>query len=93
MSQKYWFRPKPFGYGFMPITWEGWLATMILIGLVVLSAYTNGIIPENAEAEPTIREALRFVFDISILISVFTALMRDKVRGGLRWMWGWNDEG
>lgn len=27
----YWFRPKMFGWGVVPITWQGWLATVALI--------------------------------------------------------------
>jgi 4-hydroxybenzoate polyprenyltransferase len=31
----YWFRPKAFGYGATPATWQGWLVTL---GYVVLAA-------------------------------------------------------
>lgn len=27
MAQRPWFKPKQFGYGYSPATWEGWLAT------------------------------------------------------------------
>jgi hypothetical protein len=32
---RYWFRPKHFGYGATPCTWEGWLFT----GAVLASAF------------------------------------------------------
>ena len=25
----YWFRPKRYGYGATPITWQGWLLTVL----------------------------------------------------------------
>ena len=28
MSARYWFRPKAFGYGANPVTWEGWAVTL-----------------------------------------------------------------
>lgn len=30
-----WFRPKDFGYGATPVTWEGWLATILFVLLVL----------------------------------------------------------
>jgi uncharacterized membrane protein YtjA (UPF0391 family) len=29
-----WFRPRRFGYGWTPITWEGWLATLLFVALI-----------------------------------------------------------
>ena len=28
MSERCWFPPKSFGYGWTPITWEGWVLTL-----------------------------------------------------------------
>ncbi len=37
---KPWFVPKKFGYGFTPVSWEGWAITFIVVavftGIVVL---------------------------------------------------------
>jgi hypothetical protein len=30
-----WFRPRTFGYGWTPITWEGWVATFVFVAVVV----------------------------------------------------------
>ena len=35
----YWFRPKLFGWGAVPVTWQGWAATLLLIALGVPIAY------------------------------------------------------
>jgi hypothetical protein len=44
LTERYWFRPKTFGYGATPITWEGWgvmlgsaIVTIFSILTVVLS--------------------------------------------------------
>jgi asparagine N-glycosylation enzyme membrane subunit Stt3 len=41
MIERYWFRPKSFGYGATPITWEGWLLTLasvVVTGAAILVA-------------------------------------------------------
>ena len=35
-SNKYWFRPKRFGMGAEPKTWEGWLLVIGFIGYIAL---------------------------------------------------------
>ncbi|HEX8301657.1 hypothetical protein [Sphingomonas sp.] len=34
----YWFAPKAFGWGAVPVTWQGWLATAIYVALAVAVA-------------------------------------------------------
>ncbi|AHB40297.1 MAG: hypothetical protein ACD_25C00120G0007 [uncultured bacterium] len=79
--KKYWFRPRRLGYGFAPISWEGWLATLVLIILLLLSAYTNGIWEEGVSS----KGGIRFLLDVVIFTCLFTALYKDKVDGSLRW--------
>jgi hypothetical protein len=80
---KYWFKPKRYGYGFYPITWEGWLFTLVLLLLVFVSAYLN-----NFVIEATTHDGLRFLLDVILITGVFTCLFKDKVKSGLRWQWG-----
>jgi hypothetical protein len=80
---KYWFKPKRYGYGFYPITWEGWLFTLVLLLLVFISAYLNNFI-----VKADTRDGLRFLLDVILITSVFTCLFKDKVKFGLRWQWG-----
>ena len=84
MTEKYWFKPKRYGWGFMPVTWEGWMATLVLVALIFLSAYVNKIGSENMTSE----NILRCVLDILILGGLFTVLCKDKLEGGLKWRWG-----
>lgn len=46
-----WFGPKRIGWGWRPLTWQGWLSTFIFVGLVVgvsslfgRSAFSLGLI-------------------------------------------------
>jgi hypothetical protein len=41
MTDRYWFRPKSFGYGATLVTWEGWLLTLasvVVTGAAILVA-------------------------------------------------------
>jgi hypothetical protein len=41
MTERYWFRPKSFGYGATPVTWEVWLLTLgsiVITGAAILVA-------------------------------------------------------
>jgi len=84
MMKRYWFKSKSYGYGFHPISWEGWISTLVLVGLLSISAYVNGFFT----AEVGIKSGLSFLFDVVIVSGVFTALFKDNVEGGLRWRWG-----
>ena len=45
MKERYWFRPKSFGYGATPVTWEGWLLTLgsmaVTMGLILVATITE----------------------------------------------------
>ncbi len=83
--QKYWFKPKRYGYGFVPVTTCGWLATLALLAILLFAGYTNGLF---APEEVSIRDGLRYMLDIFMITALFTILCKDKVEGGLAWRWG-----
>ena len=84
MSNKYWFKPKSYGYGFVPATQEGWLATLGLLVLLMLAAHTDGLFVENVAKH----SVSRFLLDAFILGSLFTVMFKDRVEHGLAWRWG-----
>ena len=80
---RYWFKPKRFGYGATPATWQGWalsVAAVVLAAGVVLAA-------------PAIRDnLLRPVFvvlGLALVIGVASAVAWRKTEGGWHWR-GWN---
>jgi len=72
----YWFRPKLFGWGAVPVTWQGWLVT---IGLIVL-------------ALPVARlAALRGPLHLALIVPLilgYIYLCWAKTDGAWRWRWG-----
>jgi hypothetical protein len=78
----YWFRPKQFGYGATPTTWQGWVMTIVATLVVVA-----------ATAWLTTLTAIDPRFWVAVLIDavVIAALLevsRRKTDGEWRWRWG-----
>jgi hypothetical protein len=73
---KYWFKPKKFGYGAYPSTWEGWLTTIGFIGLILYVALN--IPDDNPNFYP--------IFIFSIIAFIF--LVKKKTDGDWKWNWG-----
>lgn len=84
MSQ-YWFKPKRYGYGFYPISWQGWIATFGLLMLVLVSGSINNLFIEPG---PDKSQTLRFILDIIVLSTLATLLFEKKMQEPLKWRWG-----
>jgi uncharacterized membrane protein len=77
----YWFRPKRYGYGATPVTWQGWAVTLGIAGamaaIVLLMERADGL-------------AIRIGI-VVVALAVFVALViiaRRRTEGEWRWRWG-----
>lgn len=70
----YWFRPKRFGFGATPDSWQGWAVTLLFAAaLMALARFTPH----------------RIAIAVGIpLVPLFLILCWKKTRGGWRWRWG-----
>ncbi len=84
MQNKYWFESKKYGFGFVPVSLEGWLAVLILFILILIIMQTNGLFTGKVTGE----DSLRIVFDVFVVVGIFSVTLRGKVRDGLKWRWG-----
>lgn len=62
ITKKPWFRPKRWGWGWMPITWQGWLVILIFVGVIFLLAINIGSLGQTK-------------FSIGIAISVIILII------------------
>ena len=76
MLNKYWFKPKKYGIGATPSSWEGWLITLFFI-LIVL--YTAINFKNNS---------FQFILILIILIIIFILIAKNKTDGKWKWRWG-----
>jgi O-antigen/teichoic acid export membrane protein len=78
----HWFRPKQYGYGATPVTWQGWVITIAAVIVLVAATYSL-----------TALSAINLWFWAVVLIDavVIAALLvvsRQKTDGEWRWRWG-----
>jgi hypothetical protein len=77
----YWFKPKRYGYGATPVTWEGWAVTLgTVIAMVVVSLCLR-----LTERNYWVSAAV-FAFDAAALFALFVVVRR-KTDGEWRWRW------
>ena len=74
-----WFAPKRYGYGAVPITWQGWALTL---GFVAASI---------ALSVSFARSPLQLAATMVPLVAVFIVICARTKRGGWRWRWGEED--
>ncbi len=81
---KYWFKPKAFGYGATPTTWEGWLFTLIS-ALVAAGAIIAIVIAETNRwpGRRPLEVACAFVFVATLIGTII--ISRNKTDGDWRW--------
>ena len=82
---KYWFKPKLYGYGYVPISVEGVIATLILVIIGMSLAYLNNFFNPY---KINFYNGLLFLVEIVILGFVFLKLFEKKCKGKLQWNWG-----
>jgi LPXTG-motif cell wall-anchored protein len=79
---QYWFKPKRYGYGATPATWQGWAVTL---GTVLAMVGVNAGLPSTGQHSWTLAAVLGF--DALALAFLFIVCRR-KTEGELRWRWG-----
>ena len=79
---RYWFRPKRYGYGATPITWEGWAVTLAtVLAMVAVS------LALRLEIGSSWALAALVAFDLVALLFLLI-VSRRKTEGEWGWRWG-----
>ncbi len=82
MKNKLWFKAKNYGYGWYPITWEGWTVIIIYILFIV---YRGNTVNKMFDTESSF--ALRYSFEVifaTIPLILISYLKGEKAS----WRWG-----
>jgi hypothetical protein len=78
----HWFRPKQYGYGATPVTWQGW--TITLGSVLIIAASTAWLTTLNA-LSPWFWVAV--LVDALVIIALLE-IARRTTEGEWRWRWG-----
>lgn len=75
VRESYWFAQKRFGYGAVPVTWQGWLTTLVYLVLIAAIALE---VPGHV-----LKAGLMLPLSAVYIYFIWT-----KTEGGFRWRWG-----
>jgi uncharacterized membrane protein HdeD (DUF308 family) len=79
----YWFRPKTYGYGATPNTWQGWAVIAAAVIVMVVAALL--ILPHRAQSPAAL---VVFLGVEAVVLAVLWVICRRKTDGEWRWRWG-----
>jgi O-antigen/teichoic acid export membrane protein len=83
-----WFRPKKYGFGARPNTWQGWLVTL---GFIAFLAAINVMMQPGRDGGSG-AWAL-WLLAAGAFTALFALLAWTKTDGPWRWRWGSDDDG
>lgn len=80
MTNQFWFRPKTYGYGATPVTWEGWAITigcaLVVVGdVIVMKVHRQSFV--------------EWLTSIAVIAGATVALVLVSVKK-TDGAWGWN---
>jgi len=79
---EYWFKPKRYGYGATPVTWQGWAVTVGTVLAMVAVSLCLRLTVKSLWALVAL-----LIFDAAA-ISALVIISYRKTDGGWRWRWG-----
>ncbi len=80
--KQYWFKRKPYGWGWTPVTREGWLTVVVMVLAIVFDFLRIDSVSHSAS--DTLRP---FFLHVVIIIAVFIAICYKKGEKP-KWQWG-----
>ena len=82
---RYWFKRKVWGWGWVPATWQGWLVTLLYLVLVAVLVLTREeAIPGNPDSGSNL-----LVFGLPfIVLTAFFIYIAYKKGEKPKWQWG-----
>ena len=80
----YWFKRKRYGWGFTPVTWQGWL---VIVDFIILAIGGAILLMPGGAQQTSSSEILRFAGYLTVLTGI--VLYISLARGPKpRWRWG-----
>jgi hypothetical protein len=80
---RYWFRPRRYGYGATPVTWEGWALTVAVAAIVAISVAAMNLLADRVNFAVWIAWAAI----IAAVVVSFVRISRQRTDGEWRWRW------
>lgn len=82
MKNKLWFKAKRYGWGWTPVTWEGWAVTLLYVASIFVHV-------QNIDAQTHSTNDVVMNFVIPFIINTIFLLIICYCKGEEpRWRWG-----
>jgi hypothetical protein len=81
-----WFKPKRYGIGATPVSWQGWAVTLCAFALIAGGGLVL-LAPFDA-AEPQAGRVILFVVLAACVAAVLSLVAWRTTEGPWRWRWG-----
>ena len=90
MGSRSWFKPKTFGYGASPTTWEGWAMVGGYCLVVTIVTLMVLIAAEPGKTQAWVQWLLWSIWLVVVAIAtaVLAVVSRQRTDGEWRWRWG-----
>lgn len=82
-GQKYWFKRRRYGWGWIPVSWQGWLTLVAFVGVVLWDALQ---LPSKP-AQPSGGRIARFFIIFGLALAAFFLITVAKGPAP-HWRWG-----
>lgn len=83
MADRYWFKRRRYGWGWMPVTWQGWTVVAVWILIVIGGSTAIARVPEDQQST---ERALFLTFMAIATIGLFRISYAKGPKP--RWRWG-----
>lgn len=82
-ERNYWFKRRQFGYGWTPVTWQGWLTVVLFLVVIFLGAQLLIETPRKVFSTGSL------LFVALLVIAVVALVTISLVKGPKpKWRWG-----
>lgn len=82
-EKQYWFKRRQYGYGWTPVSVEGWLTVVIFISLLIGSS----LLLFEESVDSTLSDLITF-FAVAFVITFVTFWISSKHGPEPKWRWG-----
>lgn len=80
-QQKYWFKRRRYGYGWVPVTWQGWVSIVVMLSIILIGSYLFSTTSRSTE---DLWLYINMVV-MTILLFIFLTLVKGP---SPKWRWG-----
>lgn len=77
----YWFKRRRYGYGWTPVRWQGWVAVIVCLGVIIASGFLFGSMPYS-------NELLWLYLNTVLTVIIFLIIIGILKGPAPRWRWG-----